>query len=100
MRKNYKKIVFGFFLALISFIITNNKVYANYSAKDVNTSPCKLKSNATGSCMYSDTTFKSLTTGTYWVDVGDDITVITSKAEVTPPKSGNGSECKSKFVYS
>ena len=96
---NIKKIVFGFFFVLISFIYTNNDVHANYDAKIVNTSPCKLKSNATGSCMYSNTTFKSLTTGTYWVDVGDDITVITSKAEVTPPKSGNGSECKSAFVY-
>ena len=102
--KNKKKFVLLFCFAVISFIINLDKVFADYSAKVINTSPCQLyydtkKKQATGSCMYSDTTFKSLTSGTYWVDVGDNIKVITSVAEVTPPKSGYGSECKSKFTY-
>ena len=103
-KKKYRLFNYVLFCVLISFIANIKKVKADYAAKIINTSPCKLYydlkgKNATGSCMYKDTTFKSLTGTTYWVDVGDNIKVITSKSAVTPPKSGYGSECKSSYVY-
>lgn len=98
-----KKIIFIFLFTIISFFCISYNVRADYSAKIINTTPCKLykdtKGKEVGSCMYSNTSFNALTTGTYWVDVGDTINVITSKSEVTPPKSGYGSECSSKYVY-
>lgn len=98
-----KKIILLFCFAIISFFCISNKVNADYSAKIVNVVPCQLykdtKGKTVGSCMYSNTNFNALTTGTYWLDVGDTIKVITSKAEVNPPSKGYGSECKSKFVY-
>ena len=99
-----KRLLYVIIFTLVLLIIPFNHVYADYSAKVINTSPCQLYKdlkgkNATGSCMYSDTTLKKLTEGTYWVDVGDEITVITSKSTVKPPTSGYGSECKSEFTY-
>lgn len=103
-RRSIKILLSIFFVVLVSFMTRINNVFADYSAKVINTSPCKLYydlkgRNATGSCMYKNTNFDSLTGTTYWVDVGDNIKVITSKSEVNPPKSGYGSECKSKYVY-
>ena len=102
--KIVKKYLLVFCFAVISFIINHDKVFADYSAKVINTTPCQLyydtkKKTATGSCMYSNTKFNELTSGTYWVDVGDNIKVITSVSEVKAPTSGYGSECKSTFAY-
>ena len=100
-----KKIIFLFCFTLILFVSLMNHVYADYDAKVINASPCKLYSaqnkgkTATGSCMYADTKFNSLTPVTFWVDSGDNIKVITSKGSVKPPTSGYGSECKSSFSY-
>lgn len=93
-----KKITFILTFLLI-FILHIDSVYADYSAQVVKTTKCSLKSNATGSCIYANTNFNSIVSGPYWVDVGDKLTVITSKPEVEAPKEGTGSECKSNYVY-
>lgn len=87
-----------------SFFTVTYDVSADYQAKVVSTTPCQLYkdkkgTNATGSCIYSNNKFNDLTAGPYWVDIGDQIKVITSKAAVTAPTSGYGSECKSTFLY-
>lgn len=99
-----RRILYIIVFTIVLFVVPNISVNADYSAKIINTSPCQLYKdlkgkNATGSCMYSDNTFKKLTEGTYWVDVGDEIKVITSKASIKAPTSGYGSECKSEFLY-
>ena len=99
-----KRILYLIIFTIVLFVMPNIVVNADYSAKIINTSPCQLYKdlkgkNATGSCMYLDNTFKKLTEGTYWVDVGDEIKVITSKASIKAPTSGYGSECKTEFLY-
>lgn len=74
-------------------------VKADYKAKFIADGKCKLHDKASGNCFYQDATFSSLVKGTYWIDTGDEVTVITSKDLVNAPKSGNGSECKSTFAY-
>lgn len=102
--KKNRLLIFTLLVAIISLCFSINSVYADYNATIINTSPCKLYNDekgkkATGSCMYKDTTFKTLTPATYYVDNGDKVRVITSKAAVKPPKSGYGSECKSQYLY-
>lgn len=92
------------FIFVVSFFSLINEVKADYSAKIVRSEPCKLYydskgKTATGSCIYSNTKFSALTTGPYWVDIGDKVKVITSKGTVKAPTSGYGSECKSTFSY-
>ena len=99
-----KRILYLMIFAIVLCIVPFMRVKADYTGKIINTSPCQLYKdttgrNATGSCMYADTTFKKLTVGPYWVDVGEGITVITSKPSVKPPTSGYGSECKSEFLW-
>ncbi len=92
------------FVFIISFITMSMNTFADYNAQVVKTTPCQLYydlkgKSATGSCIYSDDTFKSYVSGPVWVDVGDTLKVVTSKDSIKPPVSGYGSECKSEFVY-
>lgn len=101
--KMKKKIFYMFCFALLSFTMCSLAVFADYSARIVSTDKCKLyhdktKKTASGSCLYANTNFTSLSSSS-WVDVGDSVTVITSKGNITPPKTGYGSECKTSFVY-
>ncbi len=90
--------IWGMFFFVISFLICQNVVDADYKAKYIAKGTCSLASGSTGDCFYKDTNFKSLS-GSYWLDPGDDITVITSKTPVKAPSSGHGSECKTTFTY-
>ncbi len=91
---------FIYFIFLISIILLSPIVVrADYKAKFVADGKCSLKSSATGNCFYADTTFNKLVDKTYWLDTGDEVTVITSKDPVKAPTSGNGSECKGTYSY-
>ena len=94
-----KKIIIIVLFVFASFFTLTYNVNADYNATVVSVAKCPLKSNATGSCIYKDTKFNSYVSGPVWVDVGDKLTVITSKSEVKAPSSGTGSECKSNYVY-
>lgn len=94
-------------LYIIFFVIClfsmNLFVYADYDVQVVKTTPCQLYydlkgKTATGSCMYKDNTFKSYVSGPIWVDIGDKLKVITSKAPIKAPVTGYGSECKTEFL--
>ncbi len=94
-----KKYVGIVLFIMISFFAFSYNTKANYSAKYVATGKCKLKAGSTGDCFYENTKFDKVVPGTYWLDTGDNITVITSVAPVPAPKTGNGSECKTTFSY-
>ncbi len=93
-----RQFIYFLFLVLI-LCLTPVSVKADYKAKFIADGKCKLHDNASGNCFYKDTTFSSLVKGTYWIDTGDEVTVITSKNPVPAPTSGNGSECKGTFSY-
>lgn len=91
--RNIKLLIVLFFMLLMcGFNIKN--VNADYTAQVARVTKCPLSTKASGSCIYSSTAFSKMVTGPYWVDVGDKLTVITSKPEVAAPATGNGSECK------
>ena len=92
-----RKFYLGFLLFV--FLLFPVIVKADYKAKFIADGKCPLHKNATGNCFYADTSFDKLVDKTYWLDTGDEVTVITSKDLVKAPKSGNGSECKSTFAY-
>ncbi len=99
-----KKIIIIILFVFASFFTLTYDAYADYQARVVSTTPCKLYKDqkgksATGSCIYSNNKFNDLTDGPYWVDVGDQLKVITSKSAIKAPSSGYGSECKSTFLY-
>ncbi len=93
-----RQFIYFLFLALI-LCLSPAVVKADYKAKFIADGKCSLHNNASGNCFYKDTTFSSLVKGTYWIDTGDEVTVITSKNPVPAPTSGNGSECKGTFSY-
>ena len=99
-----KKIIIIVLFVFASFFTLIYDVNADYQVKVVSTTPCQLYKDqkgktATGSCIYSNTSFNALTVGPYWVDVGDQLKVITSKPSIKAPTRGYGSECKSEFAY-
>lgn len=96
MKSNKLLISLFFFICLF---LSTKSVNADYNATFVADNKCSLKPNASGNCFYKDTTFKDLVYGSYWLDTGDKITVITNVTPVKAPTSGNGSECKSTFSY-
>lgn len=93
-----KKVTHFLFLFLV-LLLSPKIVNANYEAKFVADGTCSKKPGSTGNCFYSDTTFESLVQKTYWLDTGDEVTVITSKKPVAAPETGSGSECKTTFSY-
>lgn len=100
--KMHKKYILLIAILMASFFAFNYQVNADYKAKYIAQGKCKLKSASTGDCYYADNGGKpnySKLGGTYWLDDGDDITVIESKAPVKAPTSGNGSECKTTYSY-
>ena len=101
MKQIFKMFLFVFAL---SFFCLINEVYADYEVIVNGATPCKLYEDktgkeATGSCIYSNTSFNSYVATVIWVDNGDKVTVLTEHEPVTPPKSGYGSECTSNFYY-
>lgn len=93
-----KRKIFLFGFLFVFFLLPKN-VLADYEAKFIATGTCDLRSNSTGNCFYKDTTFQELVNNVFWVDTGDPVTVLSSKAPVPAPTSGNGSECKTTFSY-
>ena len=87
------------FLFFVLFLLSPLVVKADYQARFVATGTCSLSSSSTGNCVYKDTKFKSVVTGVYWLDTGDEVTVIESVKPVAAPTSGTGSECKSTYSY-
>lgn len=95
MKKQFMYFSFLVFILLLSPMV----VHADYQAKFVADGKCTLNKNATGNCYYADTTFKTLVNKGFWLDTGDEVTVITSKNPVNAPTSGNGSECEGTYSY-
>ena len=95
MKKNYK-CLFMFLIILSSFLIFNN-VKADYEATVLNPegAKCSLRSDSTGYCFYSDSSFSSVTQGVLWLDSGDKVIVITGKDIASPDTN----LCPDKYVY-
>lgn len=72
-------------------------VFADYDGAYVSKGKCSLQASSDGDCLYSNSNFSAVT-GT-WLNSGNRITVLTATKPVAAPKTGNGSECPTEFVY-
>ena len=94
--KKLTKYLFIFLFVISSFLFVN-EISADYEATVMNPSgaKCSLKSNSTGYCFYSDSSFSSVTTGVLWLDTNDKVTVIPGRDIASPDTS----LCPDKYVY-
>lgn len=95
--KNKYRYIFIIVFIMLPFLFINN-VKADYEATALNPKgvKCELRSDSTGPCFYANSSFNSVTQGVLWLDNGDKVTVITSKAAIS---SKDTSKCPDKYVY-
>ena len=91
-----KRKIILLFSFLLPLFLTLNSVKADYKAKALNPAgaKCHLKSSSTGYCFYANENLNSVN-AMGWLDTGDEVTVITSKAKI--PSRDN--ICNSNYVY-
>lgn len=75
-----KKYIF-IFVFLVSLFLFTNSISADYKATVINkeNSSCSFysgKLTPTGNCFFRDSNLNSVVNGVFWLDTGDEVTVI------------------------
>ena len=95
-KKTIKKAIYLFMLVFM-LLTTPQIVFADYEGAYVSKGKCSLQPASDGDCLYSNSNFTGVV-GT-WLNSGNRLTILTANKPVPAPKTGNGSECPTEFVY-